>query len=57
MSYANGDRGFWRSVVGGAFGLALAGVWLRFGFLAFVLALAFTVLGALVARSFMSDWS
>ena len=57
MSYANGDRSFWRTAVGAAFGLALAAVWLRFGFLAFVLALALSVLGALLARSFMSDWS
>ncbi len=57
MNYANTDTGFWRSVVGGAFGLALAAVWLRFGFLAFLLALVFTVLGSLIARSFMSDWS
>jgi uncharacterized membrane protein len=50
MTYLNRDADFWRAVAGGAFGLTLALVWLRFGFGGFVLALAFAVAGALAAR-------
>ena len=52
----NRDRDFWRGVAGGGFGLALAAVGLRFGFWGFLMALAFTLIGALVARNFLSDW-
>ena len=55
MSYFNRDSDFWRGIAGGAFGLALALVWLRFGFGGFLLALAFTLTGALAARFFAHD--
>jgi len=56
MNSVSSDRNFWRSMAGGAFGLALALVWARFGFWGFVLAAAFAVVGAVAARLSSGDW-
>lgn len=45
-------RDFWRCTVGAAFGLALALVAFRFGFGAFLIATALTILGGVTAWFF-----